>query len=72
MGFESRNSAIFQMICDLDADGNGTIDFAEWVLLMTKRGNDKFNRANLEKMYSLFDDDHKEDITKENLRRVAQ
>lgn len=27
LGFESKNQAVFQMIVDLDADGNGTIDF---------------------------------------------
>jgi hypothetical protein len=27
LGFESRNGAVFQMILDLDADGNGSIDF---------------------------------------------
>lgn len=27
LGFESKNGAIFQMIADLDADGNGSIDF---------------------------------------------
>lgn len=27
LGFEAKNGAIFQMISDLDSDGNGTIDF---------------------------------------------
>jgi Ca2+-binding EF-hand superfamily protein len=27
LGFESKNGAIFQMIADLDTDGNGNIDF---------------------------------------------
>jgi hypothetical protein len=28
LGFDSKNGAIFQMITDLDSDGNGNLDFA--------------------------------------------
>ncbi len=44
------------MIVDLDADGNGTIDFGEWLGLMTKRVNDRDSRANINKIFALFDD----------------
>jgi centrin-1 len=56
LGFESKNGAIFQLISDLDADGNGTIDFNEWFTLMTKRVNDKDSRYNIAKIFYLFDD----------------
>ena len=45
------------MICDLDADGNGTIDFPEWVNLMTNRVTDKDTRANIRKTFHHFDDE---------------
>ena len=72
LGFESKNGAIFQMIVDLDSDGNGTIDFTEWVTLMTKRVNDKDSRANINKIFALFDDERTGFISIKNLRRVAQ
>lgn len=72
LGFESKNGAIFQMIVDLDSDGNGTIDFQEWVTLMTKRVNDKDSRANINKIFALFDDERTGFISIKNLRRVAQ
>ena len=27
LGFDTKNGAIFQMITDLDSDGNGNLDF---------------------------------------------
>lgn len=72
LGFEAKSNAIFQMISDLDADGNGTIDFGEWLSLMTKRVNDKDSRANINKIFALYDDERTGFISAKNLRRVAQ
>lgn len=71
LGFEAKNQAIFQMISDLDADGNGTIDFGEWLTLMTKRVNDKDSRANIAKVFALYDDERTGFISIKNLRRIA-
>ena len=60
------------MIVDLDADGNGTIDFGEWLALMTKRVTDRDSRANINKIFALFDDERTGFISIKNLRRVAQ
>lgn len=60
------------MISDLDADGNGTIDFGEWFGLMTKRISDKDSRANINKIFALFDDERTGYISIKNLRRVSQ
>lgn len=60
------------MIADLDTDGNGTIDFSEWLTLMTKRVNDKDSRANINKIFALYDDERTGYISIKNLRRVAQ
>jgi Ca2+-binding EF-hand superfamily protein len=60
------------MISDLDSDGNGTIDFAEWLTLMTKRVNDRDSRVNINKIFALFDDERTGFISAKNLRRIAQ
>ena len=60
------------MICDLDSDGNGSIDFSEWVNLMTSRVSDKDSRKSLNKVFALFDDEKTGYISIKNLRRVAQ
>lgn len=72
LGFESKNAAIFAMVCDLDEDGNGNIDFAEWLHLMTTRVTDKDSRANIKKIFNLYDDERTGYISIKNLRRVAQ
>ena len=59
------------MISDLDTDGNGTIDFGEWFNLMTKRVNDRDTRANINKIFALYDDERTGFISAKNLRRVA-
>jgi centrin-1 len=71
LGFEAKSLAIFTMLADLDTDGNGTIDFGEWLTLMTKRTTDKDSRANINKIFMLYDDERTGFISVKNLRRVA-
>jgi len=72
LGFEAKNQAIFQMIVDLDTDGNGTIDFQEWVNLMTKRVTDRDSRANIAKVYALYDSGRNGYITAADVKRIAE
>ena len=59
------------MISDMDADGSGAIDFGEWLTLMTKRVNDKDSRANIDKIFALYDDQRTGYIDINTLKRVA-
>lgn len=43
LGFEAKNQTIYQMIADIDKDGNGTIDFEEFLDMMTAKMSDKVN-----------------------------
>lgn len=72
LGFDSKNGSIFQMITDLDSDGNGNIDFPEFFNLMTTKISDKNSRAQYAKVFAMFDDDKKGYLTAENLVRVAE
>ncbi len=45
------------MISDLDADGSGTIDFEEFLDMMTARMSDKDSQEDIMKVFKLFDDD---------------
>ena len=60
------------MISDLDEDGNGSIDFEEFLDMMTARMSDKDSKEDISKVFKLFDDDRSEYITLNNLRRVAR
>ena len=72
LGFEAKSGSIFQMLSDMDADGSGAIDFGDWLSLMTKRVNDKDSRANINKIFALFDDERTGYISIKNLRRIVQ
>jgi len=37
LGFEAKNQTIYQMIGDIDKDGSGSIDFEEFLDMMTAK-----------------------------------
>ncbi len=71
LGFEAKNGSIFQMISELDSDGNGNLDFAEWLALMTAKAGDKNSRAHFAKVFAMFDDERTGFLSAKNLRKVA-
>ena len=72
LGFDTKNPAIFQMIADMDEDGNGEIEFEEFLDMMTARISDRNTKEDLERVFKLFDDKRTGEISVENLRRVAK
>jgi len=72
LGFDTKNGSIFQMITELDSDGNGNLDFNEFFGLMTTKISDKNTRAQYAKVFAIYDDERKGYITAENLVHVAQ
>lgn len=72
LGFEAKNQTIYQMIADIDKDGNGTIDFEEFLDMMTAKMSDKDTREDIQKVFNLFDDDQTGKISLRNLKRVAK
>jgi Ca2+-binding EF-hand superfamily protein len=57
LGFDSKNTVVFQMIADLDEDQSGLLEFDEFLYLMTNRITDKDSRANYRKVFNLYDDE---------------
>eukprot|EP00743_Colponemidia_sp_Colp-15_P002048 GILK01002222.1.p1 GENE.GILK01002222.1~~GILK01002222.1.p1 ORF type:complete len:184 (-),score=36.22 GILK01002222.1:186-698(-) len=72
LGFEQKNPTIYQMIADLDKEGNAPIDFEEFLDAITAKLGDKETRDGIGKIFSLFDDDHTGSISLRNLKRVAK
>ncbi len=72
LGFDTKNPAIYNMIADMDNNGNGVIEFEEFLDMMTARISDVNPREDLERVFKLFDDDRTNDISAENLARVAK
>merc|ERR1712014_298218 len=57
LGFEVKNEELKKMVTDIDNDGNGTIEFAEFLQMMTGKMGEKDTREDIEKVFKLFDDD---------------
>ena len=71
LGFESKNPTIYQMIADLENNGN-SIDFATFLNAITSKLGDKETKNGIEKIFELFDDDSSQTINLSNLKRVAR
>merc|ERR1719208_713274 len=72
LGFEPKKEEIKKMIADIDKDDSGTIDFNEFLEMMTAKMSEKDSREEILKAFRLFDDDETGFITLKNLRRVAK
>lgn len=72
LGFEPKKEEIKKMIADIDNDGSGTIDFDEFLQMMTAKMSEKDSREEILKAFRLFDDDETGKITFNNLKRVAK
>merc|ERR1711865_1127620 len=72
LGFEAKNATIYQMIGDIDKDGSGSIDFEEFLDMMTAKMSDKDTRADIAKVFELYDDDNTGKISLRNMKRVAK
>ena len=65
LGFEVK-----KMVSDIDGDGNGTIDFAEPLAMMTGKVGEKGSREDIEKVFKLFDDD--DNTSRSSFRNLAR
>ena len=71
LGFDPKKKKISQIIDDLDQDKNGTIDFEEFLELMTSRMSGKSTKEDYDRVFKLFVGEEP-CITFENLKRVCQ
>jgi len=72
LGFEPKKEEIRKMIADIDKDGSGTIDFDEFLTMMTVKMGQRDSKEEMVKAFRLFDDDETGKISFQNLKRVAK
>merc|ERR1712146_266422 len=65
LGYESKNETIFTMLAELDKDGNASLDFEEFLGLMS-------GKEEMDKVLRLFDTEAKSVITVKDVHRVAK
>lgn len=54
-GFNSQNKTFVELMQQIDQDGNGTIDFDEFLQLML---NSRHEEQSLQKIFKFFDSDN--------------
>ena len=72
LGIDAKNQTLQNMINDIDKNQSGTIDFDEFIDMMTAKMSDKDTREDLTKVFDLFlGDDEKADKSElKHLKRV--
>lgn len=70
-GFKAKQNTIYQMISDVDTDGSGSVNFEEFLDLMTSRIADRDTREDIAKVFRLYDSDNTGFISLKNLMKVA-
>jgi Ca2+-binding EF-hand superfamily protein len=72
LGFDVAHSNVYEILKDLDKDGNGEIDFTEFLDLLSTKLSAENTREEIEKVFKMFDADRTGEISVENLMQVAR
>ncbi|KAM6441461.1 uncharacterized protein PHA67_023165 [Liasis olivaceus] len=72
LGFEPKKEEIRKMIADIGKDGSNTIEFEDFLAMMTTKMNEKDCKEEILKAFRLFDDDGTGKISFKNLKRVSK
>merc|ERR1712010_400723 len=67
LGMDVSAEELKKMVADVDKDGNGTIEFAEFLSMMTAKMGDTATDEEIAKCFKLFDHDATGMITLKNL-----
>ena len=73
LGIDAKNQTLQNMINDIDKNQSGTIDFDEFIDMMTAKMSDKDTREDLKKVFDLFlgDDEKADKIELKHLKRES-
>merc|ERR1712178_430394 len=72
LGFEPKKEEISKMVKEMDKDGDATVDFEEFCVMMAEKMNQKDGKEEMMKGFKLFDDDNTGKISFKNFQRVAK
>merc|ERR1712166_1061867 len=67
--FEVKAEELKKMVEDIDSDGNGTVEFKEFMGMMTGKMGEKDSREDVVKVFAMFDDNSTNKISFRNLAR---
>lgn len=68
LGQDPTETELRDMISEVDKDGNGTIDFDEFLILMAKNSNEGEEEEDIKRAFKVFDKDGSGTITAAELK----
>lgn len=71
-GFQDKSPTIFKMVCELDVEGKGRVDFEEFLDMMTEHAVEDSSLEEIRKVFNLFDIDQTGYIELTNLKQIAK
>ena len=71
-GFQEKSPTIFRMVCELDIEGKGRVDFNEFLDMMTEHAAEDTSMDEIKKVFNLFDIDQTGYIELKNLKQIAR
>jgi calmodulin len=70
LGQHPTEQSLRQMIGEVDADGSGTIDFAEFLMIMSRKNKAQESKSEVLEAFKVFDKDGSGKISKDELRKI--
>ncbi|CAJ0640623.1 8011_t:CDS:2, partial [Entrophospora sp. SA101] len=70
LGQNPTESELQDMVSEIDADGNGTIDFPEFLTMMARKMKDSDSEQEIKEAFKVFDKDGNGFISAAELRHV--
>lgn len=72
LGQNPTDAELRDMISEVDADGNGTVDFPEFLTMMARKLGEKDSDEELKAAFEVFDKDGSGTISAAELKQVMQ
>ncbi len=72
LGFEPKKGEIRNIIIDVDKEGTGTVEYQDFLDLMTIKMRERDPVEEMKKAFQLFLDDDSDKITLKHLKKVAK
>mmetsp|Transcript_15954 Transcript_15954/g.24041 ORF Transcript_15954/g.24041 Transcript_15954/m.24041 type:complete len:166 (-) Transcript_15954:151-648(-) len=72
LGFDVKKPDIVRMVHDVDPNNSGSVDYPQFLEIMTDRYAERNPEEEIIKAFQLFDDDHSGRISLRNMKRVAR